>query len=469
MWFLGASPMLALLGLTFLGGVDTTDVGHPGAGEALRPQFHFTTPSGWINDPNGLVFADGVYHMFYQHNPFGTQWGNMTWGHATSKDLIHWDNHPEAIEPDALGTIFSGSAVVDVHDTAGFGKNALVCIYTAAGGTNDASKGKPFTQCLAYSHDGKTFTKFAGNPVLENLSDGNRDPKVVWHAPTQKWVLALYLRGGTYGLFGSKDLKVWSKLSEVDMPGTDECPDFFEIPLDGRAGHAKWVFSGANGNYRVGSFDGQTFHAETPVIRSHFGNTGYAGQTYSRTADGRRIQIEWMQGAEFPNSAWNQQMTFPNELTLVTTPEGSRLSFAPIRELASIHSTELKPMGDLGNTQALHEPLYVAPSGLFDVSLDYKVPATGVLTVRVNGVDVVFDAATKKLSALGKEAALDTRGGKLNLRILADRTSVEIYAQGGLVWMPLFALPQADAGHVVKISRGPGFEGKVTVFELKPQ
>src|SRR5579862_8521931 len=213
--------------------------------EPSRPQFHFTAKRGWLNDPNGLVYFNGQYHLFFQHNPFEPEWGNMTWGHAVSKDLVRWTQLDDAIEPDKLGTIFSGSAVIDEQNTSGLGANGqapLVCIYTAAGGTNKASIGKPYTQCLAYSLDGVTFTKYPGNPVLPHQIVNNRDPKVIWYAPTKQWLMALYLDGHTYGFFGSPDLKSWSKLSEIEVANAAECPDFFELPLDGNGGQKKWVF-----------------------------------------------------------------------------------------------------------------------------------------------------------------------------------------------------------------------------------
>jgi len=183
----------------------------------------------WTNDPNGLVYYKGEYHLFFQHNPTGINWGNMTWGHAVSKDLVHWAQLDNAIERDKLGTIFSGSAVVDWENTSGFGsadEKALVCIYTAAGGSSPESSGQPFTQCIAYSTDGRKFTKYDKNPVLGNIIGGNRDPKVIWYAGEKKWVMALFIDGDTYAIFESKDLKSWTKLQDIKFPGHGEYPDF---------------------------------------------------------------------------------------------------------------------------------------------------------------------------------------------------------------------------------------------------
>src|SRR5207249_4140580 len=227
--------------------------------ETYRPQFHFTAQQNWHNDPNGLVYYKGEYHLFFQHNPFGINWGNMTWGHAISRDLVHWEQIANAIEPDRLGTIFSGSAVVDWKNTAGFqtGKEKpLEAIYTAAGDTSPESKVQPYTQCIAYSNDrGRTWTKYAGNPVLKHIVGGNRDPKVVWHEATHRWILALYLDGDKFAFFSSPDLKNWAHLHDINVPGCGECPDFFEIPVEGNKTERKWVWTAANGHYLVGTFD----------------------------------------------------------------------------------------------------------------------------------------------------------------------------------------------------------------------
>ena len=226
--------------------------------ELHRPQFHFTSQRYWINDPNGLVYYAGEWHLFFQHNPYGIKWGNMTWGHAVSPDLVHWTQLPNALEPDALGTIYSGSAVVDWANTAGMQTGAeppLIAIYTSAG--SEAKPPVPFTQSIAGSNDrGRTWTKHSGNPVLGHIVGANRDPKVIWHAPSAQWVMALYLDGNDYALFGSPNLRDWTRLCDVAMPGVAECPDFFPLPVDGAATRTLWVFWGAAGCYRLGAFDG---------------------------------------------------------------------------------------------------------------------------------------------------------------------------------------------------------------------
>lgn len=418
--------------------------------EPTRPLYHFTAERGWLNDPNGLVFARGEYHLFFQHNPFGTDSDNKTWGHAVSPDLLHWQQLPEAIAPDDLGTIYSGSAVVDSSGSAGFGKGALVCIYTAAGGTNEASKGKPFTQCLAYSLDGKDFTKFSGNPVLPNLADENRDPKVIWYGPARRWVMALYLDGNRYALLGSRDLKVWTKLCDVPMPGTAECPDFFELPVQGSRDRY-WVFWGANGNYRLGKFDGNTFTPVTEPIRSNFGNTRYAAQTYFGEPHGRRVQIGWMNGSVFPGAVWNQQMSVPCDLSLRSTPDGPRLASLPVRELESLHGARLRLSGDAAEA--------------LDFVGKWRIPTSGSMSLAIGDVKITFDAATGELGALGRSAKLDTSSGWLSLRVLVDRASIEIFAQDGLVSMPLYVPPIAGRSYALELKTD--WPGKAEAWSMR--
>ena len=419
--------------------------------ETYRPQFHFSARTNWLNDPNGLVFFDGEYHLFFQHNPSGIDWGNTTWGHAVSADLLHWRQLEHALFPDELGTMFSGSAVVDQGDTAGFrtgaGK-ALVAIYTAAGGTNAASQGKPFTQCIAYSNDrGRTWTKYGGNPVLGHIVGGNRDPKVLWHAPAARWIMALYLDGSDFALFASPDLKRWEKLCDVPMPGTDECPDFFELPVEGDARETKWVFWGGNGNYRLCAFDGRRFMPETPPLRSCYGANDYAAQTYSDipASDGRRIQIAWMRGGRYPGMPFNQQMSFPRVLTLRKTPEGVRLFFEPIGEIAALR-TETREWRGLALAPGKN-PLAEFQGELWDIEADLEPGSASETGFVVRGARIAYDAEARELRTPGGAAPLAPEDGRIALRLLVDRTSIEVFAGGGLRLICFCFLPDpADRG-----------------------
>ncbi len=313
--------------------------------ESARGQFHFSPQRGWNNDPNGLVFFNNEYHLFFQHNPYGWSWGNMHWGHAVSRDLVHWQELGDKLWPDDLGPMFSGSAVVDWRNTSGFGKEGqppLVLIYTAAG--------NPTVQCLAYSLDGRSFTKYPNNPVLPQITSGNRDPKVFWHEPTGKWVMVLYVewqKKHTVHFFTSSNLKDWqlASMTTGDEPGRPylyECPDFFELAIDGDAARKKWILTAANSHYAVGTFDGQRFQPEQSNLRGHSGRGFYAAQTFSDipTTDNRRIQIGWFQ-TETRGVPFNQSMTIPLELKLTSTSAGPRLAFSPIKELESLRTKQV--------------------------------------------------------------------------------------------------------------------------------
>ena len=294
--------------------------------ELHRPQFHFSAKKNWINDPNGLVYHDGIWHLFFQHNIEAPTWGPMWWGHAVSNDLLHWRQLDHALHPDEMGSMFSGSAVIDHHNAAGFGKDAMLLFYTAAG--SHATPARPFVQCLAFSVDGgQTFNKYEHNPIVDWMQADNRDPKVVWDAASQKWVMALYLEDERYCLLSSSDLKEWSHLQDIVLPGTYECPDFF--PLVDEDGVNRWVFSGAGSGYLVGQFDGNKFVAETELSHYDGGPNNYAAQTWSNAPDGRCVQISWMAGGLYPEMPFNQQLSIPVELCLLGTGSNARLARRP--------------------------------------------------------------------------------------------------------------------------------------------
>ncbi len=417
--------------------------------EQLRPQFHFSTRRGWINDPNGLVYYDGEYHLFYQHNPYGwdtsTNDVNKAWGHAISKDLIHWNELRDAIHPDNLGVVYSGSAVIDKLNTAGFqtgDEKTLVCIYTSAGGRNPWSKDQPFTQSIAYSNDkGRSFTKYSGNPVQDNFRPLNRDPKVFWHEPTNQWVIILYLENDVMGFFTSKDLKSWqlqSEFSEKVRKRLHECPELFQMTIDGNAKDKKWILYAANGRYYIGQFDGKKFKSETEGIRLNYGNCFYASQTFNNIPeeDGRRIQIAWGVNP-MPGMSFNQQMLFPVELNLKNTEEGPRIFAQPVREIKKIYSNYQNYQN-----QVLEDDHHLilqknGKEGLYDVSAEFEIGSAKRFGLVINDILVIYDSKEQMLYCLERYASLKPIGGKIKFRILADRTTLEIFANDGQIYMPI--------------------------------
>ncbi len=424
--------------------------------ELYRPQFHFTPRLNWTNDPNGLVYYQGEYHLFFQHNPAGLEWGPNTWGHAVSPDLVHWQQLSQAIEPDELGWIWSGSAVVDRRDTAGFrhgAEDALVAIYTT--GDSIARPEKPCVQCIAYSTDrGRTWTRYAGNPVVGHIRAHNRDPRVTWHEPSQKWVMALFLDGNDYTLLGSPDLLHWTHLSALTLPGTGECPDFFELPVDGDPHDTRWVFWGGAGIYQVGSFDGTVFTPQTGPLVAEAGANGYAAQTWSDIPpeDGRRIQISWMAGGKYPGMPFNQQMSFPVELALHSHPEGLRLHRRPVREIALLHARE-----HTWQAEALRagRNLGIETAGqLFDVRAEIALGDASAVGILVRGLPLEYDAVEHTIGFLGKKAALAPTDGCIELQLLVDRTSLEVFGSGGRVSMSFCFLPEEAAYPLEFYARG---------------
>lgn len=407
--------------------------------EPLRGQFHFSPQRGWNNDPNGMVFYNGEYHLFFQHNPYGWGWGNMHWGHAVSKDLVRWQELGDKLLPDGMGPMFSGSAVVDWNNTSGFGKEGkppMVLIYTAAG--------NPTVQGIAYSTDGRNFTKYSGNPVLQQITGGNRDPKVIWHEPTQKWVMVLYVEWQgkhTIHFFTSPNLRDWTLASITDgIPGSAflyECPDFFELAVDNDPAQKKWVLLGANTEYAIGTFDGANFKAEQTKLTGQRGRGFYAPQTFSDVplADGRRIQMGWFQ-TETRGMSFNQSMTIPLELKLVSTADGPRLTYTPVKELESLRQTthtfdamDLKP----GDRNVLEE----LSLELLELRMEIEPGDASQIVLNIRDAMVIYEPKMQELSVNGQRAAAPLRDGKLRLTIYCDRTGLEVFASDGLCYMPL--------------------------------
>jgi fructan beta-fructosidase len=425
--------------------------------EKHRPQFHFTSRRGWLNDPNGLVFCDGEYHLFYQHNPYGWEWGNMHWGHAVSKDLIRWRELSDALYPRRFGDwAFSGSAVVDKDNTSALRKGdgpLLVVAYTSTG------RG----ECIVYSNDrGRRWSEIEENPVVKHAG---RDPRLLWHTGRKCWIMAVYdeHQGKQWiAFYSSPDLKKWQFESRID--GFFECPDLFELPVEGESGKSKWVLYAADGKYLLGDFDGHAFRKEAGKHQLWYGNF-YAAQTFSNAPDGRRIQIGWGQGIAFPGMPFNQQMTIPCRLTLRKTPDGVRMFAEPVREVEKLRGkkhdwseTTLKP-GE--------NPLADIRGDLFDLRAELEIKDAAGVEFNIRGVPVIYDAKKQTLTCKQATAPLAPVDGRIRLRLLVDRGSIEIFGNDGRVAVSVGVIP-ADENRALGLSAHGGAVGvrSLEVFEL---
>ena len=450
------------------GGGNTDPVPTSSYNELYRPQIHYTPARNWVNDPNGMVYIDGTWHLFYQYNPHGNGWGNMSWGHATSTDLVHWTEQPTAMVPDALGDIFSGSAIYDAEGTAGFGKGAMVAFYTAAGQHQQ--------QALAYSTDGgKTFTKYAGNPVIANTTRGDfRDPKVFWHAETKRWVMCLAL-GWEYGIqfWTSTDLLTWREARTFSTGitrcnrGQWECPDLLRFSYNGQD---KWVLIvsvnpggpvvGSGTMYFIGDFDGEKFTADDRQypLWLDYGLDNYAGVTWSNAPDGRTILIGWMNNwsysGDVPCDPWRSAFTLPRELSLIDYEGKPLLATRPVAEVEKL-------AGEWATLSATGGSITAPSAYRLQVTFDATVAATITLS---NGDKQSYDltyspsagsliahrnsktgAATfnGSFSIPSINAALCSTGNELTLDIYVDQSSVEVFTANGSMAMTNLVLPSS--------------------------
>lgn len=432
--------------------------------EQWRPQIHYTPAANWINDPNGMVYADGVWHLYYQYNPSGINWGNMSWGHATSTDLFHWTEHDVAIRPDELGYIYSGSAVLDKNNTAGFGENAIVAIYTTHGAREQ--------QCIAYSTDGgMTFTKYEGNPVVKNYSHNDyRDPKVFWDDDYQCWYMIIALGGEHVAqILKSTDLKNWKECSNFrasGYPGCNngvwECTDMFSMNYKGEKKYVMTVnISGGcpNGGgsgtmYFVGDFNGTKFTADRydyPLWEDQ-GLDDYASVTWSGTGD-RRVCIGWMNNqlysGDYPCSPWKSAMTLPREMVLEEYNGFPLLKTTVVKEIEGIAGTWRKANGALAVTDAyeLKVPVNLgsdcrvilsnAAGNEYEVHVDAQ---NRQLIIDRGGRTGTFTSRVFPLTAV--RGPLNTDKNDIVLHFYVDQSSVEITTEDGSVIMSTLVFPE---------------------------
>jgi fructan beta-fructosidase len=451
--------------------------------EPYRPQYHFTPHHNWTNDPNGLVYHKGEYHLFYQYNPMGNTWGHMSWGHAVSRNLVNWQHLPLAIPEDDKNMIFSGSCVVDKNNTSGFAEKAgqipLVAIYTAH---IIADKSKPDdylqNQHIAYSlDDGRTWTKYDGNPVLDLKKKDFRDPKVFWHAPSKKWVMAVvFPQEHIVQFYGSPDLKSWSHLSDFgpagDVSAIWECPDLLQVPINGQPGKSKWVLINSQQytmQYFVGEFDGTSFINETAadtILRPDYGPDFYAGITYNNMPTGQDPVLlgwanNWKYAQAIPTSPWRSAMSLPRSLRLKKAGNTWTLLQQPVKSLQALRGT----VTEWKNKTVSKEAVFPAKGHVIELDA-VLIPAQnancGIRLATGGGQSVIigYEAATQKLYidrsnsgntwfdnqfAATKYAAtrVPLQEGKLRLHIFLDKSIVEVFANDGAIVLTTQVFPIA--------------------------
>ena len=475
---------------------DTFDTGNR---EKFRPTYHFSPLYGWMNDPNGMVYKDGEYHLFYQHNPYGSKWGNMHWGHAISKDLINWEHRPDAITPDALGTIFSGSAVVDTDNTAGFGAGAIVAIYTQ---NSDRQ-----VQSIAYSTDnGRSFTKYENNPVLTSDARDFRDPKVFWHKETQRWIMLLAV-GQEMQIFSSSNLKDWAFESSFGEGqgahgGVWECPDLFELPVDG-TNEKKWVllcnlnpggpFGGSATQYFVGTFNGKEFVNESPSKTKwmDWGKDHYATVTWSDAPDNRRIAIAWMSNWQYandvPTSQYRSPNSVPRDLSLFTVDGETYLQSAPSPELLKLRDISKKRSFKVNGTRTIKD-MIAGNEGAYEIELTIENQHADVIGFRLYNdkgeeVDMQYDMKEKKFLMDRRKSGevgfnenfpmltwttIESGKDELKLRLFVDKSSVEAFGDGGRFVMTNQVFPSEPYTHIDFYSKGGAYKvDSFVIYKLK--
>ena len=443
--------------------------------EALRPQYHFSSKRGWLNDANGMMYYDGEWHLFYQHNPYNWFWWNVSWGHAVSRDMLHWKELPTAITPGKEGVIFSGSGAVDFGNTGGFKKGdeeTMILVYTAnkshSTGITEGS-----TQCLSYSTDrGRTWTKYQGNPILPFRYASNRDPKIFWHEPTRHWVMSVYdaTHNGQYVLYNSKNLREWTETGSYQAAG-HECPDMFELPVDGDETNKKWVIWTGNGHYRIGDFDGKEFTPETESMCSYYGDT-YAGQSFSNAPGGRRVNIGWLRDhrpgydAGHTGMPFNQQMSIPLELTLGNSSEGIRMFIHPIEELKTIRG-ETKSWEDLIVKQG-DNPLTGTKGDYYEIEAEFDIQDAEEFGFLLRGRTVTYTPGTNTLNCDGKEVIVSPKNGILKLRLFLDATSIEAIVNDGWYYISSFRVfDQSNHDISLFVKGGTVKLNALTLHEMK--
>lgn len=400
---------------------------------SLRPNIHFTAESGWINDPNGLVYADGIYHLYFQYNPFNTEWNNMSWGHAVSKDLLKWEQKETVLFPDKEGTMFSGCGIINERKCLGLPKDALIYFYTAAGNANKWSSGKQFTQRIAYSTDkGETLIKLK-EPYVDTICKENRDPKVYWHDESNSYIMALWLEENIFAILRSENLENWQESCRFSLEGAWECPDL--VKLYDENGNEQWMFWSADGFYFFGEFDGYTFKTDGIRHNAYFGKNEYAAQTYFGT-EGRTISIPWLR---FPNDGriFTGAMGLPREISFKKLDNGElTLVQKPVKEFFE----KAKFQGKLQQFDIIQNQALYIKSECDDRALKIDIGESILECIPQNGIIKINDEVIKL------ERKIDT------LELLIDDTILEVWVNNGIITGAYNINTYADRNTGIRIS-----------------
>lgn len=465
--------------------------------EKFRPAYHHTPAYGWMNDPNGMFYKDGVYHLYFQHNPYGSTWGNMNWGHSYSTDLVHWTYAGDAITPDAWGTVFSGSAVVDKDNSAGFGPNAIVAFYTSAKPT---PWGDAQMQSIAYStDDGKTFEKYPGNPVITSTEKDFRDPHVFRHEATGRWIMIL-AAGQEMRIYSSANLKDWTYESSFGKEygshaGVWECPDLFELPVEGTS-EKKWVlvcninpggpFGGSATQYFTGTFDGHKFTCDTkPEVTKwmDYGKDHYAAVSFDNAPDGRRVMIAWMSNWQYANQVPTVQFRSANAIArdvyLFRDKGVDYVGSRPVAEMTALRGDAVvSKKATLGELSV--KKMFKTPSGAYEIDLAMAPQDGATVKLMLSNqkgeyVTVVYDGnmgtlsfdrrqgGDNKFSELFPAVTTAPVHGKLtSLRVFVDKSSVEVFGNDGRAVMTNLVFPSEPYNSLTL-----GSDKKTAVSSLK--
>ena len=472
--------------------------------EKYRPLYHHTPAYGWMNDPNGMFYKDGVWHLYFQHNPYGSTWGNLSWGHSTSTDLVHWQYEGDPVMPDAWGLIFSGSSVVDTDNTAGFGPGAIVAFYTSAKST---PWGDVQMQSMAYSTDGgKSFTRYEGNPILTSTERDFRDPKVFWYAPGKHWVMLLAV-GQQMQIFSSKNLKEWKHESDFGLKhgahgGVWECPDLVELPIEGTK-EKRWVlicnlnpggpFGGSATQYFVGTFDGKKFTNQFPTKTKwmDYGKDHYATVTFHNAPDGRCVALGWMSNWQYaavvPTKQYRSANTIARDLTLYRQGGDLLLKSAPSKEIEAARK-DMKSLKKFNVSDAYSiDNLLDDNNGAYEIEMEIRNNgAEKIVFTLLNGkgesVKMYYDTALRQFvmdrSVSGETAfsrdfpamtvAPVPETGDFTLRLFVDRSSIEAFGDGGKFVMTNIVFPSEPYNKMKFESvRGSFTVKKMNVYKLK--